>query len=186
MKDRQSAFSLVEVVLALGVVGFATIAILGVLPIGLQTSHSSQDETRAAQIAQTVLASLASQAIIRDVNGQPILGGNGHMQLNNAAKVPIANNQTVQVDLTASFTPPSPPAPITPDVYASNDGQLTANLADATYAIIISKNTSPAGFDPPSGGEVFANEVTLSIAWPPNAPTAVQNRRNFTRILSKY
>jgi type II secretory pathway pseudopilin PulG len=186
MKDRQLAFSLVEVVVALGVVGFAIVAILGVLPIGLQTSHSSQDETRAAQIAQTLFASLASQAIVCDVNGQPILDGNGHMQLNNAANVPIANNQSLQVDLTTSFTPPSPPAPSTPDVYATNDGQLTANLADAIYAVIIAKNTSPAGFDPPSGGEVFVNEVTLSIAWPPNAPAAAQNRRNFTRILSKY
>jgi hypothetical protein len=38
MKSRAPAFSLVEVVLALGVVSFAIVAILGVLPTGLQTA----------------------------------------------------------------------------------------------------------------------------------------------------
>src|SRR5205823_7388168 len=61
VKDRQSAFSLVEVVLALGVLSFAIVAILGLIPIGLQTSHSSQDETRAAQIAQSILATFSGQ-----------------------------------------------------------------------------------------------------------------------------
>src|SRR4051794_29153012 len=58
---NSQAFSLVEVVLALGVVAFAIVAILGVLPIGLRTGHSAQDETRAAQIAQDIFSSLASQ-----------------------------------------------------------------------------------------------------------------------------
>ena len=46
---RVRGFSLVEVVLALGVVGFALVAILGVFPVGLTTQHSAQDDTRAAQ-----------------------------------------------------------------------------------------------------------------------------------------
>ncbi len=61
MKFRSMAFSLVEVVLALGIVSFAIVAILGLIPTGLQTSHSSQDETRAAQIAQSILATFAGQ-----------------------------------------------------------------------------------------------------------------------------
>src|SRR5437763_9606573 len=61
MKNQKQAFSLVEVVLALGVVSFAIVAILGLIPTGLQTSHSSQDETRAAQIAQSILATFSGQ-----------------------------------------------------------------------------------------------------------------------------
>ncbi len=63
-KSRQGspAFSLVEVVIALGVVAFAIVAIFGALPVGLNASHSSQDDTRSGQIAQDVLTSLASQA----------------------------------------------------------------------------------------------------------------------------
>jgi uncharacterized protein (TIGR02598 family) len=62
ISPRCDAFSLVEVVLALGVISFAIVAILGVFPVGLATGHSAQDETRAPQIAQTILASFASQA----------------------------------------------------------------------------------------------------------------------------
>ena len=59
---RQLAFSLVEVVLALGVIAVGVIAILGVFPTALQTGHSAQDETRAPQIAQTIFGSLVAQA----------------------------------------------------------------------------------------------------------------------------
>ena len=41
---------------------FAIVAIFGALPVGLNASHSSQDDTRAGQIAQDILTSLASQA----------------------------------------------------------------------------------------------------------------------------
>jgi type II secretory pathway pseudopilin PulG len=177
---NRDAFSLVEVVLALGVVAFAIVAILGVLPTGLQTSRGSQDETRAAQIAQAIFASLASQNLQRDVNGQVELDVNGHLQLNSAAKLPLPNNQTFLVDLKASATP------TTPDLYADNDGNFTQTVADGTYAITFRKNTSPAGFDPPAGSEVFANEVCVTVGWPGSAVPANQTKRDFVRVISKY
>ena len=60
--SNSTSFTLVEVVLAIGIVAFAIVAIFGVLPVGLSASHSSQDDTRSGQIAQDVLTSLASQA----------------------------------------------------------------------------------------------------------------------------
>ena len=180
MSDRQRAFSLVEVVLALGVISFAIVAILGVLPVGLSTSHSAQDDTRAAHIAQSILGTLTSQNVKRDATGQPILDANDHLQLNDSAQVPLATGQPLTVDLTVSASP------TTPDLFADNDGQLTQSTTAATYAIRIAKNTSPIGFDPPSGGEVFAAEVTVSVGWPANAPTASQTTRNFIRVISKY
>src|SRR5205823_11915436 len=56
------AFSLAEVVIALGVITVGIIAVLGVFPIALQTGHSAQDETRAAHIAQSIFGSLVAQA----------------------------------------------------------------------------------------------------------------------------
>ncbi len=58
---RVRGFSLVEVVLALGVVAFALLAILGVFPVGLTTQHLAQDDTRAAQIAADIFSSVASR-----------------------------------------------------------------------------------------------------------------------------
>ena len=160
---NQSAFSLVEVVLALGVISFAIVAILGILPIGLQTSHSSQDETRAAQIAQTVLAGMASQA-------QTSFTG---------VKLPVSSGTGPSVDLTS---------PSTTQLYATNDGQLSQSATGATYnvAVITDSNVVSDGFDPN-----FANKVIVQVRWPtdPNpgaTPSPNQTYRDFVRFISKY
>jgi type II secretory pathway pseudopilin PulG len=60
MKRQRGAFSLVEVVLALGVVGFALLAIIGLLPIALQSDRGSIQETRANHLADAVFAVIRS------------------------------------------------------------------------------------------------------------------------------
>jgi uncharacterized protein (TIGR02598 family) len=157
VKNRQFGFSLVEVVLALGVISFAIVAILGLIPTGLQTSHSSQDETRATQIAQTIFSSMASQSQTQFTGIT--------LQLNDSSNIS-------PLDLTSSGTA---------SVYADNDGKLSANSAGAIYAITITTNGSPSGFD--SG---YANQVTLSVAWPASATAANRTKRDFVRIISKY
>lgn len=52
---RQSGFSLVEVVLAVGVISFAFVAILGLLPAGLHQFRQAMDNSVAAQIAQRII-----------------------------------------------------------------------------------------------------------------------------------
>lgn len=52
------AFSLVEVVLALGVAAVAFTAIMGLFPLGLDVSRETQEETQAALIAQSILGDL--------------------------------------------------------------------------------------------------------------------------------
>jgi uncharacterized protein (TIGR02598 family) len=52
---RQSGFSLVEVVLAVGVISFAFVAILGLLPAGLHQFRQAMDTSVAAQIAQRII-----------------------------------------------------------------------------------------------------------------------------------
>jgi type II secretory pathway pseudopilin PulG len=58
----RTAFSLVEVVLALGVVGFALVAILGVFPAGMRANRLSVTDTRAAQLTSAIVATIDSQA----------------------------------------------------------------------------------------------------------------------------
>ena len=53
-----SAFSLVEVVLALGVAAFALTAILGMLPMGLKTQQTSIQQTIANSITSEVIGDL--------------------------------------------------------------------------------------------------------------------------------
>jgi uncharacterized protein (TIGR02598 family) len=54
------AFSLVEITLSLGLVSFALVAMLGLLPTGLSTLRESMGQTVEAQILQTI----SSRAVI--------------------------------------------------------------------------------------------------------------------------
>jgi uncharacterized protein (TIGR02598 family) len=53
------AFSLVEVVLALGIVSFAFIGIIGMLPVGMSTFRQATDATVQSQITQQMVSQVA-------------------------------------------------------------------------------------------------------------------------------
>jgi uncharacterized protein (TIGR02598 family) len=53
---RSRAFSLVEVVLALGIAAFALVAIVGMLPVGLKLASESDEESRAVNILTQLAA----------------------------------------------------------------------------------------------------------------------------------
>jgi len=56
-----SAFSLTEVVIAMGVAAVAFTSIIGLFPLGLGMSKESYESTQAALIAQTILADVKDQ-----------------------------------------------------------------------------------------------------------------------------
>jgi len=161
---RSGGFTLAEVVLALGVIAIGVVAILGVFPVALTTGRSAQDATRAPHIAQAIISSVASQA---------------QTQFNNV-QLRLGDNTTLSVDLTAS--------PTTSTLYADNDSNLISatvqNAAIAAYKIYIFTNNSPPGF--PTPPPVYANQVTVRVAAPANAPAANQSYRDYVRIVSKY
>lgn len=53
---QPSAFSLVETAIALGIVGFALVALMGMLPVGLSSFRQSIDTTVCAQIVQRIVS----------------------------------------------------------------------------------------------------------------------------------
>jgi len=156
-RARTSSFSLLEVVIALGVIAVGIVGVLAVFPTALQTGHSAQDETRAAHIAQSVFGSLVAGATSQ------------------FTAVPLPPT-SVSVDLTASS------APTSPTLYADNDGNLIPNSTNSAYAIFIYTNNAVPGFTDPAS----ANLVTVRVAWPANAPAANQTFRDYVRIISKY
>lgn len=157
-----AAFSLVEVVLALGIISFAIVAILGVMPVGLGTGRAAQDDTRAVQLAQTLLDGMASQAQAKF----------------SAIAVPVSSGSPAPLDLSQSTSNPATPAVA---LYASNDGQLSDSPTAAAYSVKIITNNAPPGFE--SGS---ANAVTINVAWPVGAPAAKQTLRSYSRVITKY
>lgn len=57
---KRSGFSLIEVTLALGLLVFALVAIISLLPVALKSSSESERETQATLIAQNIFSDLAS------------------------------------------------------------------------------------------------------------------------------
>ncbi len=55
------AFSLIEIVLAISIISFALVGILGLFPVALDSATSSQRETQAAIIARSILSDVAAQ-----------------------------------------------------------------------------------------------------------------------------
>ena len=161
---RAARFSLVEVVLALGVIAIAIVSILGVFPVALRTGRAAQDLTRAPHIAQAILSALASQG--------PTQFSNVQLQLGDPA------NTTLSIDLTASSSPTAP------TLYADHNGQLAPSADDAAYSITIFTNNSPPGFPP--APPAYANQVTVRVATPAIAAPANQTYRDYVRIISKY
>ena len=59
--NRQPGFSLIEVVIALGIMGFALVSILGLMTVGLHSSKTSREYTLLSAMAQEVIADVRSQ-----------------------------------------------------------------------------------------------------------------------------
>jgi uncharacterized protein (TIGR02598 family) len=57
-QERTSAFSLVEVTLALGIAAFCLIAVFGLMPVGVQTNRNATSQTAATNIIASVVADL--------------------------------------------------------------------------------------------------------------------------------
>lgn len=57
-RSNSSAFSLVEVTLALGIVSFALVAVLGLLPVGLKSVKNANEQAGAANVLNVLASSL--------------------------------------------------------------------------------------------------------------------------------
>ena len=67
-----AAFSLIELTIALGVAGFCLIAVLGMLPAGLNTNQNSTRQTAANGILSAILADI--RATPKSATNSPLFG----------------------------------------------------------------------------------------------------------------
>ncbi|MGI9086679.1 MAG: hypothetical protein ACR2HH_02895 [Chthoniobacterales bacterium] len=133
-------------VLALGVIGFSLVAILGVFPIGLAANRSSITDTRAAQIANEVTATIDAQCASFsniDCYGATL----------DLATLKIGDVQNLYV---------SYPSPAAPAISATQ-------TPDSTYTVELQFDNDPPLTDPslPSGGTKLGvgklNRIQLRI-----------------------
>lgn len=160
MKKRTrstSAFSLVELTVALGVIGFCLLTILGLLAVGINSTHSSTTQTSATNILTAVTSDLeavpnitpsygsakgtvASPAGARGINGSPVYN--------------------------LSFSAGSTGVTQTYTFYVSDNGLTNSSPAASAYRVNIWITNANTSANPPHQ-ETFARVL---ISWPAAAP----------------
>jgi uncharacterized protein (TIGR02598 family) len=68
--SKSAAFSLIEVTLALGVAAFCLIAVLGLMPVGVQTNRNATSQTAATSIIASVVSDLRATPIANSTSSQ--------------------------------------------------------------------------------------------------------------------
>src|SRR5438874_8264067 len=149
--DR-SGFSIIEAVLALGVIAVSLIAILGLMPVSIKTNQNSQEQTTAWAIATDILSDLYATPTTSSTSAHysiPIplpgaIAGPAPMYLN-------ASGQWNQ-------TPPQPTPP-------------TVLQSDSRYGVQIR-------LVGPGGGTRASTTGTIFVWWPATVP--LSNASGFT------
>ena len=156
-----AAFSLTEVVIAMGVAAVAFTSIIALFPLGLNMSKESYEATQASLIAQTILADVKDQQT-----------GNGNQRVSsspwNTKLIQIANNSdpinvltnyaTVQID---QLTPQTVYIAYKPFVGTGNDTD-TNNPAILRPSTGIYTATEPNWYTAGSNGAFALVKVTFS------------------------
>jgi uncharacterized protein (TIGR02598 family) len=137
-----AAFSLVEVTLALGIAAFCLIAVLGLMPVGVQTNRNATSQTAATNIMAAVVADL--RATLKPNPTSTEFG------------ISFGTNRCASVC-------PQPP------LYFNSAGQFTTSLGtDSRYQLNVTWNTSnPTGNCSPA-----MPCADLKVTWPAAATVA--------------
>jgi uncharacterized protein (TIGR02598 family) len=161
---RTGGFSLVEVVIAMGIVAFALIPLLGLVPVGLNTSRQAIDTTIEAQIIQQ----MTGQALQTDWTALTGLNSTTTLYYFDANGNTLPASSASSAIYTACFsvplTPANPNGASLPGGTALPSGTTTYNMA--TVAIYILSTRTP------SSGAITTPTLLISAA---TTSSSIQN-----------
>lgn len=139
---KTAAFSLVELVLAIGVAAFALLAILAMLPVSLRTQQSSIQQTTANEIMNTIFGDLRADVRLppgqqnKSQEGQMGLGLHGHWAAVATPDTLFFDDAGKQIGTASSQT--DPPAPVGAVFRAKITYLFPPNASTSIAKIIIS------------------------------------------------
>jgi len=159
------AFSLIEVVLAVGVISFALVGIIGLFPVAMQSALDSQRETQVAFIARSLFSEL-----------QRVNGDEAYITVTGSGSAGLQNGNLKTIDLNS---------PSTDNFYFDqNGGMLESDKPEAIYRaeVTVDRTGQPDGLSrvdvkifvpnitPPPTNQRSYNFVTLISFTPPTSP----------------
>ena len=153
-------FSLIEIVLALGVIAFALVGIMGLFPVAMKSAEESQRETRATLIAQRIFSDL------RVASGPNRFVTSGSNDVTNA--VNLASGTSVFLAFNTNGVP----------VTAIPGGTFSNSYTDAaaTFLAAVSVDTNT--------GTANLSRVQATIESPSAAPSANRSKYLFVTLMN--
>jgi uncharacterized protein (TIGR02598 family) len=137
-RSARSAFTLIEVSLALGVASFCLLSVFGLVPVGLAANQNSAQQTAAAGIATAISA---------DLRGTPVAGG-----VTSRFQIPVTVNtpQILFFSQNGTTAPGSAGAVNSPPVASGSNPSL--------YQATVTFNADP------NSSKLF--KVWILVTWP--------------------
>lgn len=157
---RKAGFTMIEIAIALGVIAFALVAIIGVLPMGLQTQKDNREETVVNQDANVLMEALRSGQRAVDLD----LGG--YVVATNGVPTPGGISTSTLLQLLADPVGRSSAEPYNQIVFNSFSGAIATRGSDLgfRYEVLVRVTKNPD-----FAGTVLSNqmyEVRMRFAWP--------------------
>jgi type II secretory pathway pseudopilin PulG len=167
-KRFTSAFSLVELTLAIGIAAFCLIAVMGVIPVGVQTNRNATSQTTATNIMAAVITDLRSTS--KTKFGSARFG------------ITIPSDHTVGVASTCQPCQPCwiNPPPLTQTKYFDDSGKVVAS-AVARYRVTLTLVQNPAATT--STGALFYN---IRTTWPAAADPCAATASGSVEMLAAF
>ncbi|XHR31081.1 MAG: Verru_Chthon cassette protein B [Chthoniobacteraceae bacterium] len=133
------AFSLVEVVLALGIISVSLLAVMGLMPVGLKTMREAMDATVESQILQKINAEASltpfSQLAANFAGKTFYYDESGLFLSNSPATAPSATRYWVTTDVTNPIYPGSSNAAVSNNLSALSILIVSAASSGATNKV---------------------------------------------------
>ncbi len=173
--DRPAAgFSLIEIVLALGVFSIAIVAILGLFPTALDAAQKGRQEAQATILARGVFSTLRGTPFDR---AAVVVGLSGTNEAYNYLNLGTPGQQRfVLYDFTGKPLSQNPEAAINP-----------VRGTSAIYLVTI--KTDPVTTDPVTGTPLTAasglTNVSVTVEYPAAATPTVRSQHTFQSLISK-
>lgn len=151
-----SGFSLIEVVLAIGIVSFALLAVVGLLPVGMKSTQNAREQAAAANVLNSIASALrsaekngnsfsnsyAGQDIVYaisgisstmewdrlDLNGQPTDSSLARLKARLVITPPTNSSTTGQALISIAWPAQSPNLKWVGSEWTNAQGQLTTRI----------------------------------------------------------
>lgn len=159
---------MIEIVLALGVISFALVGILGMFPLALDTAKDSKAETIIAFIGQSLLADISGTLETTSTGSPPIVSSEASIL-----------TETAAVDLDMLDT--SSTLYFTFDQQGRNEQAVTesdynSGVANSVYIVQLTAEHSPTGMDD-------LTRIQIDVEFPAAASPEFRQTHTFLRLI---